>query len=427
MTPIVFILVFLAGCVAAIFKNPIFGLYTYLFTFYMSPSDNWWGKLVPDLRYLFIIAVITLGVTIIRTTKDERPSWLSFTPSKLLIGIILYMWLQYLWAYNRGLHLEGTIMYTKHLIVYFLIYKLINTRERLLTFLIIHIVGCFWFGYLALDAGSGRLEEIGGPVGGSNELGIHVSTAGIIGGVLWLTQPGWPRYVIMICIPFIVNTLILTLSRGAFLGFLSAGLSAGYFIPRVYTGRFIQASFLALFLVIVLANEDFSERMTGFYESLTNEQVELDKSALSRKYIFRAGIEVGKDNPFGNGFKSYPALSAKYLDPIFHSTPGVGRSAHNTFAGIFAEHGIVVVILYFSITLWVISVLLHARKGREDATPPQDRAFTVAIGSALIGMYVSGNFSANMDTETQYWLVALLCCHLSIEAERRERSETASV
>jgi hypothetical protein len=424
MTPIFFLLVFAVGSLLAIFRDPIYGLYTYVFTLYMSPSANWWGSLVPDVRYLFIIGTLTLAVTLFRGTTPGRQSWLAFFPSRMFLCLIAYMWLQTLWAHNVDIHLGGTITFTKHLLIFFLTYQLINTRERMQTFLILHIVGCFYFGYLALGAGGGRLETIGGPVGGSNELGVHVSTAAIIGGVMWLVYTGWVRHIITVAMPFIVNTLILTLSRGAFLGFVAGGLAAGYFIPGVFRKRFIGLSFLALGLLAVLAHDQFTERMWNLYESLTTEEVEIDNSASSRLAIFKAGIEIGKSNLLGSGYKATPALSARYLDPRYHASPGVGRSAHNTFAAVFAEHGVPGTILYFSIVLWVIRHLLKPPP-MPPGYGPKDRALSVGMAAALVGMYISGNFSNNADTETQYWILALICAQLAnsrLEAATAEES-----
>jgi hypothetical protein len=429
MTPYFFLLVFAVGSLLAIFRDPIYGLYTYIFTLYMSPSANWWGSLVPDVRYLFIIGALTLAVTLFRGRTPGRRSWLTFFPSRMLLCLIAYMWLQTLWAHNVDIHLGGTITFTKHLLIFFLTYQLIDTRERMQTFLILHIVGCFYFGYLALGAGGGRLETVGGPVGGSNELGVHVSTAAIIGGIMWLTYTGWVRHVITVAMPFIINALILTLSRGAFLGLVAGGLTAGFFIPGEFRKRFIWLSCLALVLLAVLAHDQFTERLWNLYESLTTEEVQIDKSAGSRVAIFKAGIEIGKNNLLGSGYKATPALSARYLDPRYHSSPGVGRSAHNTFAAMFAEHGIPGTLLYFSIVAWVLRHLLKP-SASAPSYGPRDRALSVGMSAALVGMYVSGNFSNNADMEAQYWILALICALLAnvqrdahaVEASPKEAS-----
>jgi len=228
-----------------------------------------------------------------------------------------------------------------------------------------------------------------------------------------------------VAMPFIVNTLILTLSRGAFLGFVAGGLAAGYFIPGVFRKRFIGLSFLALGLLAVLSHDQFTERMWNLYESLTTEEVEIDNSASSRLAIFKAGMEIGKSNLLGSGYKATPALSARYLPERYQPSPGVGRSAHNTFAAVFAEHGVPGTILYFSIVLWVLRHLFKPPI-MPPGYGPQDRALSVGMAAALVGMYISGNFSNNVDTETQYWILALICAQLANSQREAAAADVAA-
>ena len=172
---------------------------------------------------------------------------------------------------------------------FFLIYHLIDTQERMVQFLMGHIVGCMWWGYLALDAGSGRLEDIGGPVGGANELGVHVTTALIVGGLMWMFTHGRTRTLIFVAMPLVANTIILTVSRGAFLGFFVGGLVAGVFTPSGHRRRYLWTTILAAILISILAHDDLKVRFTETWEGLTSESTELDKSALSRKEVFRGG------------------------------------------------------------------------------------------------------------------------------------------
>ena len=74
-------------------------------------------------------------------------------------------------------------------------------------------------------------KRIGGAVAGANELGVHISTGLIFGGVLLLTLKGLKRWIVFGSLPLVANTLVLTVSRGAFLGFISAGLAGFFIIP----------------------------------------------------------------------------------------------------------------------------------------------------------------------------------------------------
>lgn len=412
MTPLFFLGMYFLGLLMTLFKNPIFGVYTYLFTFYMSPKYSWWSNAVPELRYLFIVGLISVISLFMHGQKQDRPGWLDFAGARLFLGMVLWMWVQYFWAVDQEIHLDGTIEYTKHLIIFFLIYKLFDTRQKIYSFLIAHAFGCFWFGYLALDASGGRLESIGGPVGGSNSLGGHVATAMITGGIMWLVVRGWQRWFLFFCMPLIANTIVLTVSRGAFLGFFAAGVIGGAFIPRFYRGKYLVLSILALILVSMLAHDEIKDRFWQTYQALTSDTEEIDHSAASRVEIFNAGIQIGLDYPLGAGYRGTKLLSPLYMDASVLSKTG-GRSAHNTFAAIFAEHGFVGAALYIVLVSWVIKTLFRIKNASESRMSKEDKALAVSLIAAIMGMWVSGMFSNFFFTETQYWLLALLCAQLS--------------
>lgn len=422
MTPLFFLLVYSLGLLMALVRHPIYGIYTYLFTFYMSPAHAWWSDAVPELRYLLIVGVTTLLASFRATHQDSRPNWLEFQGSKLFLAMVLWMWCQYFWAVDQETHLEGVIEYTKHLIIFYLIYKLFDTKEKLIGFLVAHCVGCFWFGYLALDASGGRLETIGGPVGGANELGMHVTTAMVTGGIMWLMLTGWQKWVVFGSIPFIANTIILTVSRGAFLGFFCAGLIGGAFIPKSYRAKYIGLAVLAAILISMLAHEELIERFNDTITAITSDEQELDNSALSRVAIFDAGMRIGNDHPLGAGYRGTRILSPYYMEKRYLGKNSGQRSAHNTFAAVFAEHGYPGALIYILLILWVIKCLFRVRRLGDHLMSKEDKAFTVGVIAAILGMWISGNFSNNLFTETQYWLLAILCSQLARTADSKSKA-----
>jgi hypothetical protein len=423
MTPILFLLVFSVGLILTVLRHPIYGVYTYLFTFYMSPDHAWWADLVPDLRYQFIIGALTAFLTFFQPKDPNRPPWISYASSKLFVALVAWMWVQYFWAVNQDVHLEGTVEFSKHLLIYFIIYRLFDTEEKIRNFLLAHITGCFWFGYLALDASSGRLESIGGPVGGSNELGVHVTTALIVGGIMWLYLRGWARMLVFAALPFIVNTIVLTVSRGAFLGLFAAGGAAGVCIPKQFRVRFAWLSVLAMVLLALLAHQTLIDRFVETWEGLTGDQQELDSSAQSRGPIFQAGMRIGQDYPLGAGYRGTAVLSPMYIDDQYLDEDTGQRSAHNTFAAVFAEHGYPGAILYVLLVLWVIKTVVSARHC--PGLGPNGRALLVALAASVVGVYVSGLFSNNLFTETQYWYLALICSQLALASQAADAAVPA--
>lgn len=123
-------------------------------------------------------------------------------------------------------------------------------------------------------------------------------------------------------------------------------------------------------------------------------------------------MAIGRDYPLGAGYRGTGALSKAYMPAWVLNSAGA-RSAHNTFAAVFAEHGYFGAALYVLLVLWVVLSLWRTRLLPKQGVEVLDHAIMVALLSALVGMYVSGNFSNNFFTETQYWLLALVCCCLT--------------
>jgi hypothetical protein len=61
-----FLLVFMAALILAFTHGPKFGLFAYLWAFYLHPPERWWGDQIPDLRWSLIAAVATIIALTIR-------------------------------------------------------------------------------------------------------------------------------------------------------------------------------------------------------------------------------------------------------------------------------------------------------------------------------------------------------------------------
>jgi O-antigen ligase len=245
----------------------------------------------------------------------------------------------------------------------------------------------------------------------------------MFGGVLLLLTRGIRRWIVFAILPLVANTLVLTVSRGAFLGFFSAGLSGYYGIPKHYKKGYLLLGVLGLALVVTLAHDDLVERVRDTYTGLTSDEKELDNSAVSRIEMMKAGIAIGLEHPFGAGDRSTAILSAPYI-----SRYDKGRSAHNTLTGVFAEHGFPGLIMYVLMVAWVLMTLRKLRRVSQCAGLDELRlsALAVMAGASLVGIYVSGNFSSNIGTETQYWCLALLLATNELLTRRHEIGSTDS-
>ncbi|MCB0288548.1 MAG: hypothetical protein KDE57_17980, partial [Calditrichaeota bacterium] len=59
LTAIIFALIYFSGMMLT-FYNPVFGVLTYIFEWHNHPPYFWWGNDLPDLRWSYSIAIVTV-------------------------------------------------------------------------------------------------------------------------------------------------------------------------------------------------------------------------------------------------------------------------------------------------------------------------------------------------------------------------------
>src|SRR5258705_483433 len=124
-TALAFVLAYVAGLGLAFVKHPKFGLYTYIAVFYIHPPSRWWGSFAPDMRWALIAGVVTLIASWRLKDDGRRPNWLSTTPARVLVLMMLWIWIQNLWALDPVEHLDLSVVFTKYVMLYYLIYLLL--------------------------------------------------------------------------------------------------------------------------------------------------------------------------------------------------------------------------------------------------------------------------------------------------------------
>jgi O-Antigen ligase len=402
ITALVVFVVWLLGLVLALAFEPIFALFSYLWIFYNDPQTSWWGSDLPPLRYSLFAAVAAL-VAATRLPVRVDAKWVSSGFSKLLIAFTIWIWLQSFWAVNVSTHVDGAILCTKYLILSYVIYRLTGSEKGVKLFLAAHVAGCFLFGWRATTMNvSGRLETIVAPgVDDSNLLAAHLVSGLTIAGFFFIGTRGYRRWFAFATLPFILNAIILTQSRGGFLAMVAAGLSGWYLAPKVHK-RFVAVSgALAVVLLLMLSNEGFWARISTIIGSNSETPEE------TRLQILRPQVRMFLDHPFGAGHRGNALLSAKYMPPELLSNAGI-RSAHNTFMAALVDEGFPGAIALVGIYGWGFFTLRRLKRMDRFGLPVHLGVYRGAIGAALTGCFVGGLFLNMLTSEVQIWLMSVL-------------------
>ena len=401
--------------VLAFTRHPIWGLYFYLAVTYVFPPARWWGVLLgADTRWSLIAAVVTVLAVLLHFGKlRAKPFWLSSVPALVLVLYAAWMWIQYPWVVEDEVHLRGAMQFTKCVIAFWFVYRVVDTPERLRDLLLAHMLGCALLGIFGLTMGrtGDRLDGVGGPgIDDANTLGMYFATGTVVAIGLFMTQRGWRRWLSLGCMVLIVDGLVLTNTRGAFLGLIGGVLVLAFATARAHRRLFWALALTGLIGSTLIIDDKFVDRMATITGALQESAAaDEDGSIESRIALASAQFRMFRDHPWGTGHRGTETLSRQYLDEKYMSRNPNGeigeRSSHNTFLTALVEQGIPGALLFTWLLLWGARTIWRLR-GPFLQSDPEAATLTAATAAALAVVFVAGNTADFLLAEVQFWLLA---------------------
>lgn len=423
-TALLFFLLYASGLLLAFWKQPIYGVYSYMLAFYASPDTAWWAVDLPDLRWSLLAAAVTLVARLFRPSLLSRPSWYSKGSALLLVAFTIWLWLQYAWALSAEDHLFFASLFTKYVFLYAALYMVLSDPQNLRRFFLAHIAGCSLWGYMAyLDPGAGRLDNIGAhDVAGSNYASMHLTTGVAFAGFVFVGLSGSVRWMAFASLPFILNAIILTGTRGAFLGLIATTPASVFLAPRSRRLFVTACLTLGIILFLMLAHDLFWSRMATL--TVTDPE-SMETSAQSRIEIARYNLQMFADNPLGVGHRGNDVLSPRYMPArlLISTSRGFIRSAHNTPLAILVDHGFIGFILMACFHLSIAWSLIRSTFRDRSFLPLELRAYRAALGTSLVAYWVNAQFANAIKAEIVVWIAVLVA---SLDAVRAPRQKVES-
>jgi O-antigen ligase len=254
---------------------------------------------------------------------------------------------------------------------------------------------------------------------------MFLATGVVAGAVLFLWQSGWRRLVVLASMPLILNGLILTGSRGAFLGLVAAGFVLFVLRPPQRRWMFWGAASLGVVLAVRLMDEAFIERMLSIKAAAVRTE-EMDSSAESRWVLIEAQAMMAVNYPHGTGHRGTAVLSPLYLEARWLTrergqSEGEGaRASHNTFMTLLVEQGVPGALLYLWISAWGAFVVWRLKSANRQKLPLDLIAPATACAAGIAVVWTAGHFADYLKAEVQIWLFAMLV--VSLQKLRRAAS-----
>jgi len=406
-------LIFCVVCtVLAFARHPIYGFYFYLATFYVYPPGRWWGYAFGETRWSLIAAgVAILAILTHRGKLQPKPSWYASVPALAIIAYCVWMWIQSPWVLAVDEHSRGTILVTKYAVAYWIVYRIVDTKERVQDLLIAHLLGCTLLGILAYTTGrtGDRLDGVGGPgLDDSNTLAMYFVTGAIVGFGCVLTQTGWRRWLSLGSVVITLEGLVLTNTRGAVLALVAGGVTMMVFKAKAHRRLFWSLAIVGAIGFASIIDEKFVARMMTVQDGFSDSE-DADASARSRGIIMGAQLRMFRDHPMGTGHRGTGVLSARYLDErwLTRGPSGIASvSSHNTFLTTLVEQGVPGAALFIWLTAWTLLAILRMRQHQAPQVAPDLTTLMSTIAGALAAIFVAGFTVDFLLAEVQYWLFA---------------------
>jgi putative inorganic carbon (HCO3(-)) transporter len=305
------------------------------------------------------------------------------------------------------------------IVIFIVMVNAVRTERRLKWLLLLAIaVSCwlslgalndYWLGLLTVEGY--RVAGVGkGIFGNSNDMAFHLVTIMPIAiAMIFATRGVVRRLIFAVSVVLMMGAIVVTYSRGAFLGGLFAIGFMAWKLGRSKRLTVFILGAIVLLLFLALAPGNYAVRIVSiFIPSLDP----VGSSGARQGELFRSLYVALRHPVFGIGMGNY-ATEMSYT----------GLVTHNAYTQVASEMGMPALVVY---TMFVVTPLKRLGQiARETLTvPASSRYYYLAIGlqASLLAYLVSSFFSSVAYLWYVYYLVAYAVC-----LRRLYESETGKI
>lgn len=387
------------------------------FVSFMYPQSLAYGFAF-SIAWLDYLLIFTMASFIIaQGYKDYKHHYL------MTYVIIFYLWvcLTTIFAINTEIAFDSWLKFSKILILAFVVFAMLNTEKRLLTFIKVMVIS---IGYYGIKGGlftivSGGGSHVLGPINSffSDNNGMALVLVMTLPFMLFFITHAdniYQKYFVLFCSLCTGIAVLGTQSRTGFVAlavmFLyyswlqkKLGKSLLLIIPIAFVGYFLMA-------------DTWSSRMA------TTADLETDGSFQSRVEMWDASIKIANDHPImGGGFNVIyvPEVIAEYI-PLGTTS----RAIHSAYFQMMAEHGYVGLGLFLFMILLIFQGAWKLTKySKHHPNFPWLADLSIAVRSSVAGYLVLAITANIAFFDMLYFHITILALALIIV--ERERSTTS--
>jgi O-antigen ligase len=393
-------------------------LFLFTLILYARPAEFYPSALTASIALL--IGIATLGFFVptqlsLEGTLTARPREINLVLLFCLTGLLSVPF-----AINREeawVEFSGTFI--RCIVIFVVIVNVVRTEARLKGLIFLAMVAGIWLSAEAInDYRLGLMTVEGyraagrgtGIFGNTNDMALHLVTILPISLALMLGSKGAARRLLYgACAAVMISAIVLSYSRGAFIGMLIVFLFIAW---KLSSSRRLEIVFAVLGLagvIVLLAPDRYGSRLLSIFIP----SLDAEGSADSRRGELFRSIYVALRHPLlGIGMGNYqPEMSYK------------GLVTHNSYTQVGAEMGMTALACYVMFILTPLKKLGQiARETFE--TRRNSRFYYLALGlqASLIAYLISSFFLSVAYVWYVYYLVGYAVC-----LRRLYESETGKV
>ena len=412
VTAIVFIIIYSTGLFLT-FYRPYYGVLTYIFEWHNHPPYYWWGDELPDLRWSYTIALVTLISFLIHRNQIKQIEKPNYRPA-IWIGLMVVNMLVVSSSYAifPEISFDKTFEVAKTLIFFLLLISLVKTYKDYQLLIWVIILSVANMGLTSLGGSNRDIGVIAPNATEENALSAHVLAILPFMGIYMMRAKRWGKILIALSIPLCLNLIILANSRATIVGLLVIGFLSIFLVKGKFRIAVVAGLIIGAFVFFQLTNDAFNQRQkTDTYD---------DGSASSRLWIWKGGLKMWEDHPMGVGGGGFVELSQEYIPEI--DKP---KSQHNTFVAIFTDWGFIGILLYFGFLIHIFKITFQIKRLAKIPELKKYQLEATAVQLALIGLVAAGMFHSRQYSEVVYWLSAFAIILQTIQKNELAELQTA--
>jgi O-antigen ligase len=371
------------------------GLFVFTLLLYVRPNELF-PEVFGNFSIMKIVAILTLVVYIAgKLGHGERltvwPLEMSMLAAIILLGIIL---MPIAAAPDASIELL-TDTFFKVSVVFVLMLNLVDTRERLLRIMKL-VVLCgtgiaagsiekFVEGkFTATIQGVGvRIEgTVGGIFGNPNDLAMALDLLLPLTIVLALTSKPAGRLIYSACAFVLAMGVVVTFSRGGFLGLAAAGGMLLWKLGRHNKLSMAMAAFAACAVLALSMPAGYSDRLF----TIIHTEQDTTNSAQERQGEMKQAVEIASRHlVIGIGMGNYP----------FYSNHAI--RAHNSYIELAAELGLAGLVAYLILIFGPLRSMKLIERETSQSNDPQRRELrflAAGVHASIVGYLVCAVFSS---------------------------------